>query len=115
MTRRGDTASLNCKSCCGVLPRSKDGLYGEDDEIICLDCCAVNIGFDDDLVCAYVSRYRCRHGKDSQEACDLCEVEEDGTSEAGGHAVNLQRALPADGDAVVDASYRSPLDFKLND
>jgi len=64
---------MDCANCGLELPRSEGNLYGGDDEIVCLDCKATNhIGIDDDRDEVYVSRFTCRHGKDDEDACDLC-------------------------------------------
>ena len=73
---------IDCACCgAGITTSRPDGLWEEDAEITCEECKAINViglddSDDDDGGCAaYVSNWRCRHGKSGEVTCDTCEVE----------------------------------------
>lgn len=70
---------IDCQGCGSVLPPSPHGhnVYGEDDELTCSECCAVNqLSIDDDRDEVYVSQWRCGHGVDGGGDCAACEPSE---------------------------------------
>ncbi len=76
---------LDCGNCGLELdPRDPEGAYWDDREYRCEDCGATNkVSVDepdgeDDHGDVYVSSWTCRHGKDDDTTCDLCEIEEAG-------------------------------------
>lgn len=77
----GSRAMLECGLCgseiTGEDPRS--GWYWDGEDITC-DCGAVNSVSVDSESDAYVGHWTCKHGKDDETMCDLCETEQGGVT-----------------------------------
>jgi len=71
---------LDCELCGLAIASShlEPGWYQDGEEIECGGCRAINHISCDEESDPYVSSFDCRHGKHSDEACDLCEIEEGG-------------------------------------
>lgn len=73
---------LDCDFCGSAIVsaelRNPPGYYSDGEAITCGDCLAVNHISCDEESDAYVSSFDCKHGKHSNEPCDLCEIEEGG-------------------------------------
>jgi hypothetical protein len=69
---------IDCGNCGLDLPPTRaDGLYCEDDDMMCGGCGTANvIGIDDGDGCAYVSRWTCKHGRDCETPCRECDAED---------------------------------------
>jgi len=71
--------NLLCCDLCGDEIAGRDprpGWYHDDEEIVCSGCGAKNHVSCDAESDPYVSGYVCRHGKDDETPCDLCEIED---------------------------------------
>jgi hypothetical protein len=70
---------LNCGLCGDGIPGKdpRPGWYRDGEDITC-DCGAVNTVSLDSETDQYVGSWTCKHGKDDETMCDLCETEESG-------------------------------------
>lgn len=71
---------LDCGICGAEIPGKdpRSSWYWDGEDITCDDCGASNSVSVDDESDPYVSSWTCKHGKDDETMCDLCETEESG-------------------------------------
>jgi hypothetical protein len=68
-----EVALLDCPHCWRGLQPREDGLYYDDDVVICV-CGSASVMWVDDNGSAYIRSWTCPHGIDDEEPCDACEV-----------------------------------------